>query len=98
MKRWISSSARSIPLLKRLEAKGWLASGWEKSECNRRAKFYRLTAVTGKKQLSREHFEMGGLRCHGSEDHGACSRRGSANRKKPYVSEMEIPDTSLPPR
>jgi PadR family transcriptional regulator PadR len=42
------------PALKRLEAKGWLASGWEQSESNRRAKFYRLTPA-GKKQLTREH-------------------------------------------
>src|SRR5947209_16511560 len=42
------------PALKRLELKGWVASKWEKSESNRQAKFYRLTAA-GKKQLAREH-------------------------------------------
>jgi len=42
------------PALKRLEAKGWIASGWETSEHNRRAKFYRLTAA-GRKHLVREH-------------------------------------------
>ena len=42
------------PALKRLEAKGWIASKWETSEHNRRAKYYRLTAV-GKKQLEEEH-------------------------------------------
>ncbi len=42
------------PALKRLEAKGWVASGWETSEHNRRAKFYRITAA-GRKQLVREH-------------------------------------------
>jgi transcriptional regulator len=42
------------PALKRLELKGWLASRWETSESNRRAKFYRLTAA-GRKQLAREH-------------------------------------------
>jgi PadR family transcriptional regulator PadR len=42
------------PALKRLEAKGWIASGWETSEHNRRAKFYKLTAA-GRKQLVREH-------------------------------------------
>src|SRR5690349_11441863 len=42
------------PALKRLEAKGWVASGWEISELNRRAKYYRLTAA-GRKQLTREH-------------------------------------------
>jgi len=42
------------PALKRLEAKGWIASVWETSEHNRRAKFYKLTAA-GRKQLVREH-------------------------------------------
>ncbi len=44
------------PALKRLELKGWIASKWEKSEHNRPAKYYRLTAV-GRKQLRREHSE-----------------------------------------
>lgn len=42
------------PALKRLEAKGWIASKWETSEHNRRAKFYRLT-VAGRKHLVQEH-------------------------------------------
>ena len=42
------------PSLKRLEMKGWIASKWETSEHNRRAKFYRLTA-TGRKRLVSEH-------------------------------------------
>lgn len=42
------------PALKRLEAKGWIASVWETSEHNRRAKFYKLTAA-GRKHLIREH-------------------------------------------
>ena len=42
------------PALKRLEAKGWVASVWETSEHNRRAKYYRLTPA-GRKQLMREH-------------------------------------------
>ena|SRR5581483_7134163 len=42
------------PALKRLEAKGWIASEWETSEHNRRAKFYKLTPA-GKKQLLKEH-------------------------------------------
>lgn len=42
------------PALKRLEAKGWIASKWEMSEHNRRAKFYRLT-VAGRKHLVQEH-------------------------------------------
>ena len=42
------------PALKRLEAKGWITSGWEMSEHNRRAKYYKLTA-TGRKHLVQEH-------------------------------------------
>lgn len=42
------------PALKRLEMKGWIASNWETSENNRRAKFYKLTAA-GKKHLTAEH-------------------------------------------
>jgi PadR family transcriptional regulator, regulatory protein PadR len=42
------------PALKRLEIKGWIASKWETSEHNRRAKYYRLTAA-GRKQLGKEH-------------------------------------------
>ena len=41
------------PALKRLEFKGWVDSRWEKSESNRQAKFYRLTAA-GQKQLAQE--------------------------------------------
>jgi transcriptional regulator len=42
------------PALKRLEAKAWIASTWETSEHNRRAKFYKLTAA-GRKHLISEH-------------------------------------------
>jgi len=42
------------PALKRLELRDWIASKWETSEHNRRAKFYRLTPA-GRKQLVREH-------------------------------------------
>ena len=42
------------PALKRLELKGRIASKWEISENNRRAKYYWLTAA-GRKQLRREH-------------------------------------------
>jgi PadR family transcriptional regulator, regulatory protein PadR len=42
------------PALKRLEAKGWIASSWETSEHNRRAKYYKLTRL-GRSQLAREH-------------------------------------------
>ena len=41
------------PALHRLEKKGWLSSKWKRSETNRRAKFYQLTAL-GKKQLVSE--------------------------------------------
>ena len=42
------------PALKRLEMKGWIASKWEISEHNRRAKYYQLTPA-GRKQLVKEH-------------------------------------------
>lgn len=42
------------PALKRLQVKNWIASKWEVSEYNRRAKFYRLTPA-GRKQLGEEH-------------------------------------------
>jgi PadR family transcriptional regulator PadR len=42
------------PALKRLELKGWVASKWDKSEMNRQAKFYGLTAA-GRKHLLEEH-------------------------------------------
>jgi len=41
------------PALKRLEMKGWIASKWETSDHNRRAKYYRLTPG-GRKQLVQE--------------------------------------------
>jgi transcriptional regulator len=41
------------PALHRLEKRGWLKSGWDVSEANQRAKYYKLTAA-GKAQLSRE--------------------------------------------
>ena len=44
------------PALKRLEMKGWIASKWEVSERNRRAKFYRLTPA-GRKRLRDEKTE-----------------------------------------
>ena len=44
------------PALKRLEMKGWIASKWDTSEHNRRAKVYRLTAA-GRKKLNQERSE-----------------------------------------
>ena len=41
------------PALHRLEHRGWIRSEWGTSENNRRAKFYRLTAL-GRRQLSDE--------------------------------------------
>jgi PadR family transcriptional regulator, regulatory protein PadR len=41
------------PALYRLEERDWIASTWDTSENNRKAKFYRLTR-TGEKQLERE--------------------------------------------
>jgi len=41
------------PALHRLEDRGWVSSYWGTSENDRKAKFYRLTAV-GRKQLVRE--------------------------------------------
>lgn|SRR5690348_18351938 len=41
------------PALYRLEAKGWIAASWEKSEKGKRARYYRMTAL-GRKQLVNE--------------------------------------------
>lgn len=42
-----------FPALHRLEEAGWLASDWQPSENNRRAKYYTLTR-TGRRQLGEE--------------------------------------------
>lgn len=41
------------PALHKLEVRGWLKSEWGTSENNRRAKFYRLSAL-GRRELDRE--------------------------------------------
>ena len=41
------------PALYRLEANGWVAASWEKSDKGKRARYYRLTPL-GRKQLARE--------------------------------------------
>ena len=41
------------PALYRLEERGWIKSEWGKSENNRRARFYKLTAA-GRRQLGVE--------------------------------------------
>jgi transcriptional regulator len=42
------------PALHRLEARGWIAASWERSDKGKRAKYYRLTAL-GRRQLVAEH-------------------------------------------
>lgn len=41
------------PALHRLEIRGWLRSEWRTTELNRRAKFYRLSAL-GRREFERE--------------------------------------------
>ena len=41
------------PALQRMLIKGWIAGEWGKTEENRRARFYRVTAA-GRKQLAQE--------------------------------------------
>jgi PadR family transcriptional regulator, regulatory protein PadR len=41
------------PALQRMLAQGWIAGEWGKTDENRRARFYRLTAL-GRKHLERE--------------------------------------------
>jgi DNA-binding PadR family transcriptional regulator len=41
------------PALHRLEVRGWLKATWGVSDNNRRAKFYRLSAL-GRKELANE--------------------------------------------
>jgi transcriptional regulator len=48
------------PALHRIEQAGWIGSEWGTSENNRRAKYYRLTAV-GRKQLVKEEENWGRL-------------------------------------
>jgi PadR family transcriptional regulator len=45
-----------FPALHRLEEAGWLASSWQPSENNRRAKYYGLTRA-GRRQLGEEMAE-----------------------------------------
>jgi PadR family transcriptional regulator PadR len=42
-----------FPALHRMEQKGWIEGSWGESENNRRARYYRLTAV-GRRQLDQE--------------------------------------------
>jgi PadR family transcriptional regulator, regulatory protein PadR len=47
-------SGSLYPALYRLEANGWVAASWEKSEKGKRARYYRITPL-GRKQLASEH-------------------------------------------
>ena len=60
--RWIQALTDDVlqvgegslyPALHRLEEKGWVESEWKRSENNRKAKYYRLTAA-GRRQLESE--------------------------------------------
>jgi PadR family transcriptional regulator, regulatory protein PadR len=44
------------PALYRLEANGWVAASWERSEKGKRARYYRITAL-GRKQLASEQWK-----------------------------------------
>jgi PadR family transcriptional regulator len=41
------------PALRRIEKSGWIAAEWDTTDNNRRARYYRLTAL-GKRQLAHE--------------------------------------------
>ena len=41
------------PAMYRLEAKGWVAASWERSEKGKRARYYRITAA-GRRHLTNE--------------------------------------------
>jgi transcriptional regulator len=43
------------PALYRMEAKGWIKPEWAQSDNNRRAKYYRLTAIGQKRLAAEEH-------------------------------------------
>jgi transcriptional regulator len=42
------------PALYRLEANGWVAASWDRSDKGKRARYYRITPA-GRKQLASEH-------------------------------------------
>ena len=41
------------PALQRLKSKGWIAAEWQRTENNRRARYYRLTSA-GERELGQE--------------------------------------------
>ena len=63
--RWLEDSTAAAlrvedgslyPALYRMEQRGWIRSDWRRSELDRPAKFYRLTAA-GRRQLEKETTE-----------------------------------------
>jgi len=65
------SDGSLYPALHKLEQAGWISSEWGTSDNNRRAKYYRLTAV-GRKQLAKEahdraHQKLQDIAPHGPE-------------------------------
>ena len=65
--RWIQELTEDVlqvgegslyPALHRLEERGWVESEWQRSENNRKAKFYRLTTA-GRAQLRAESATWG---------------------------------------
>jgi len=50
------------PALYRLEANGWVAASWEKSEKGKRARYYRITRQ-GRKQLASEESKWNAFAC-----------------------------------
>jgi transcriptional regulator len=45
------------PALQRMQLKGWVSSEWGQTPTNRRARYYKLTAL-GRKQLAQERAEF----------------------------------------
>ncbi|MEM6690756.1 MAG: PadR family transcriptional regulator [Planctomycetota bacterium] len=67
--RWLDTTSENAilveegslyPALHRMERRGWIESDWGRSESNRRAKFYKLTA-SGRSQLKKEITEWESL-------------------------------------
>lgn len=44
------------PALQRMKTRGWIVSAWQKTENNRRARYYSLTPA-GRRQLARERWQ-----------------------------------------
>jgi len=50
------------PALYRLEANGWVAASWERSDKGKRARYYRITPL-GRKQLTSEESKWRAFAC-----------------------------------